>query len=312
MIPFAVPDSLKLAWANYEEHAATNTVMNKNKMQSLPDPDGHRCCYDDDFYLLSAPKTLLHQHLGEQDNDRVTFWQEESLSQGVLSQNIRTPKPVLSRPPHFDEASWRVAQCLLKQKRTTDPPITIPDDLDDEGWQTTWRGRRGTSGRATTPFMFLTNDDDDEMESASLALALQLQEKEASRQWRLQQQQEQASTAGFALALQLAEREEAKRIRNHRLKLKEQALALLRPCQRNALLYVQKEAALLHKQALSGLRERVRVLGHTEETLQNVFEYIRNDAPIIIHLTKETLQKLTKDTHYRSLFETQTDRKSVV
>jgi hypothetical protein len=40
-----------------------------------------------------------------------------------------------------------------------------------------------------------------------------------------------------------------------------------------------------------------------------VFEYIRNDAPMIIHLTNETRntkETLTNDTHYRSLLETQT------
>jgi hypothetical protein len=238
------------------------------------------------------------------------------------------------RPAHIDEASWRVAQSVLLDHENQaiacmydhDIALAIDDDEDgkdvdavEERKPPAAGGRRirDSSSRSQGTRHVRSKfkiDQEEEKESASFALALQLQEDESSRERLLRQQQEQSS-AGFALALQLdeeeqaaaEERERANRKPDNRLKLdKEQVLASLQPCQLKALKYVQKRAAKLHEKALPGLRTRVVALGHTEEALQDVFEYIRNDATIIIHLTQNTLNKLTNDTHYRSLFETTT------
>lgn len=74
--------------------------------------------------------------------------------------------------------------------------------------------------------------------------------------------------------------------------------------ERKAYLYAQEKAHKKHREALDPLRTRVTKMGFQESALDNCLNYIRDDAPIIIHLTEATLQKLVNDTHYRSRFET--------
>ena len=47
-------------------------------------------------------------------------------------------------------------------------------------------------------------------------------------------------------------------------------------------------------------------LGYKPDDLDRCLAYIRDEAPVIIHLTEQCLGFLVKDTHYRSLFETST------
>ena len=54
------------------------------------------------------------------------------------------------------------------------------------------------------------------------------------------------------------------------------------------------------------LRERVVKLGYTEADAANVLAYVREDAPVTIHLKQETLSLLLKDPMYRNQFETGT------
>jgi len=61
------------------------------------------------------------------------------------------------------------------------------------------------------------------------------------------------------------------------------------------------------EQAYPTLLQKIEALGYNEKTLENVLQYIRFEAPIIvhIHLTK-VLRFLVEDTHYRNQFETKT------
>lgn len=70
--------------------------------------------------------------------------------------------------------------------------------------------------------------------------------------------------------------------------------------------YAESKAKSSHNQAIGQLKKRVKCLGFAMSALDECLAYIRDEAPIIIHLTEATLEKLVKDTHYRSLFETKT------
>ena len=80
----------------------------------------------------------------------------------------------------------------------------------------------------------------------------------------------------------------------------------LAECQIRALYFVQEKARHMHQATLPDLQKRVRALGYSETALEQCLEYIRQDAPIIIHLKEPTLALLSQDSHYRNLFETGT------
>eukprot|EP00611_Tribonema_gayanum_P004049 TRINITY_DN13270_c1_g2_i1.p1 TRINITY_DN13270_c1_g2~~TRINITY_DN13270_c1_g2_i1.p1 ORF type:complete len:576 (+),score=112.06 TRINITY_DN13270_c1_g2_i1:118-1845(+) len=77
--------------------------------------------------------------------------------------------------------------------------------------------------------------------------------------------------------------------------------------QKQALAYVQGQASSQAQTALLGLELRWR-----EEKLpgsvEGALRYIRDAAPIIVHVTAQVLGKLVNDTHYRSMFQTNTSR----
>lgn len=80
----------------------------------------------------------------------------------------------------------------------------------------------------------------------------------------------------------------------------------LKPCQYQAIKYVERQAQILHEESVTNLLKRTKSLGFTEQDLHQCLDYIQNDAPIIIHLHQSTLSLLNHDTHYRNMFETRT------
>lgn len=88
----------------------------------------------------------------------------------------------------------------------------------------------------------------------------------------------------------------------------EDVLQSLDKCQQDALRAVEAQARLRHDAALPKVRSRVISLGYKSEDLDGCLKYIRDEAPIIIHLNEQCLSFLTKpeETHYRNLFEVNT------
>ncbi len=73
--------------------------------------------------------------------------------------------------------------------------------------------------------------------------------------------------------------------------------------QEKALEYSFKKARVFNKNITPNLIAKVQGLGGTVEDVRLLRDYIKNRAPIIIHVRIPTINLLLKDTHYRSLFE---------
>eukprot|EP00931_Biecheleriopsis_adriatica_P053888 TRINITY_DN3164_c0_g1_i1.p1 TRINITY_DN3164_c0_g1~~TRINITY_DN3164_c0_g1_i1.p1 ORF type:complete len:585 (+),score=144.75 TRINITY_DN3164_c0_g1_i1:45-1799(+) len=81
--------------------------------------------------------------------------------------------------------------------------------------------------------------------------------------------------------------------------------AMLKACQRNAVRHIRNLAKVSHGKALPQLRERAIRLGFTEVDLHMALAWVRELAPIIIHIKLDKLGDLfAADTHYRNQFET--------
>jgi len=83
------------------------------------------------------------------------------------------------------------------------------------------------------------------------------------------------------------------------------ALSCLNKVQTDAVKHVvdksKKESELQYAEVLN----RVKRLGFNEDDLKKTLKYIRDDAPIIVHLNLDRVMHLIiKDTHYRNQFET--------
>jgi len=86
-----------------------------------------------------------------------------------------------------------------------------------------------------------------------------------------------------------------------------EAVRELRDCQVAAVTYIRCKAWAAHQQTLPLLRERVKSLGFDAGQLKQTLGFIRDKAPIIIHVDiGKTLKFLRKDSHYRNQFETAT------
>eukprot|EP00427_Karlodinium_veneficum_P048599 CAMPEP_0169242246 /NCGR_PEP_ID=MMETSP1016-20121227/32440_1 /TAXON_ID=342587 /ORGANISM="Karlodinium micrum, Strain CCMP2283" /LENGTH=454 /DNA_ID=CAMNT_0009322429 /DNA_START=952 /DNA_END=2316 /DNA_ORIENTATION=- len=82
-------------------------------------------------------------------------------------------------------------------------------------------------------------------------------------------------------------------------------LATLKPCQLEALANVRRQCRRLHLLALPHLRLRVEKLGFSSKDLDDTLAWVRERAPVIIHLDlASTGRMLAKDSHYRNQFET--------
>jgi len=87
----------------------------------------------------------------------------------------------------------------------------------------------------------------------------------------------------------------------------QQSVKMLNERQANAISHVRVLAMNSHAQALPRLTRRCKGLGVSDEGLWAVLTWIRDLAPIIIHVDLDKIGKfLEHDTHYRNQFETKT------
>merc|ERR1740123_2756188 len=91
------------------------------------------------------------------------------------------------------------------------------------------------------------------------------------------------------------------------LEVEFQKLSSLKSCQIQALENVRHRCRQLHLSALPTLRKRARDLGFSTDELNSALTWMRDHAPIIIHINLETTgYLLANDSHYRNQFETST------
>lgn len=87
----------------------------------------------------------------------------------------------------------------------------------------------------------------------------------------------------------------------------QQVVKTLTFCQRAAIDHVRTMAADNHSKALPRLMDRARSIGLSQEELWHTLTWIRDSAPIIVHVMLDRVGKfLETDTHYRNQFETNT------
>jgi len=78
-------------------------------------------------------------------------------------------------------------------------------------------------------------------------------------------------------------------------------------CQRHAVRHIRILAKSNHDAAMPKLQRRVMDMGYTEQDLFMTLAYIRELAPILVHVNLSKMMKfLQDDTHYRNQFETGT------
>jgi len=83
----------------------------------------------------------------------------------------------------------------------------------------------------------------------------------------------------------------------------------LTPVQKKAVKHVVTESKKLSDKSYPQLKSRVKGMRWEKADLKRVMRYIRDEAPIIVHIDLEaSLKFLLKDTHYRNQFETNTSR----
>lgn len=81
--------------------------------------------------------------------------------------------------------------------------------------------------------------------------------------------------------------------------------AKLTPCQQKAVRTIRQLAKHNHEQKLPQLQHRVKLMGYTDNDLWMTLAYIRELAPIIVHVNLAKMMGfLESDTHYRNQFET--------
>jgi len=84
-----------------------------------------------------------------------------------------------------------------------------------------------------------------------------------------------------------------------------EAAAYLEKCQKDAVRHIRTLAKSNHERAMPTLQRRILDLGYTEQDLFMTLSYIRELAPILIHVNlSKMMQFFEKDTHYRNQFET--------
>ena len=200
--------------------------------------------------------------------------------------------------PHQQHHQYYTADCAVAQrlhnKRTTSSMSIgeLRDKLDGYDIDTTYM-----------------------IEKQEMLAALQIAELAATAPTGLHQYHTHYYNADRAIAQRLHKEEHQqqqqrrRRLQCTKVPTKTQVLAALAPCQLNAVNYVKDKAKKLHERALLELKKRVQHVGggsHTQTELMQCLEYIRDEAPIIIHLQETTLRTLVNDTHYRNQFETKT------
>jgi len=82
-------------------------------------------------------------------------------------------------------------------------------------------------------------------------------------------------------------------------------VAQLDMCQKRAIRHIRVLAKSNHERALPQLQRRVRRMGYTDSQLWMTLAWIRELAPILVHVNLDKmLPFMEKDTHYRNQFET--------
>ncbi|KAJ1479978.1 hypothetical protein T484DRAFT_1901871 [Baffinella frigidus] len=126
---------------------------------------------------------------------------------------------------------------------------------------------------------------------------------------RLAKQMQAADDCELARKLDQQERQESLELKRHsHPSTKEDVWLQLTGCQQAAMRNVDSVARGLHEAALPAPRTRVVQLGFTNEDLDAGLIYIRDEAPIVVHLDVGTLALLCGDPWYRSQFETGTSK----
>lgn len=147
-----------------------------------------------------------------------------------------------------------------------------------------------------------------EAQSEDEVMARRMQEQEYANAVALMAQQ-QAKDEDVARRVQVEEQRKEEQLREAASKKKHgsiQSLDELTDCQRSALNHVKAKAAALHSAALEPLGRRVLGLGFTRDDFNSLLAYVKDDAPVIIHLKQKTLSMLVADPMYRNQFETGT------
>jgi len=84
-----------------------------------------------------------------------------------------------------------------------------------------------------------------------------------------------------------------------------QELLALKPCQASAILSIRKKCVGLNREFGPILLTRADDLGFSAEDVRATLRYIREEAPLLIHLDIEKHgERLLLDSHYRNMFET--------
>lgn len=85
------------------------------------------------------------------------------------------------------------------------------------------------------------------------------------------------------------------------------AIAALKTCQKDAIRHIRALAKGNHERSLPAVQNRVAKLGYSDSDLWMTLAWIRELAPIIVHVNLDKiLQFMEGDTHYRNQFETGT------
>ena len=195
------------------------------------------------------------------------------------------------RPPDIDDASWKLIQQLQAGENGND------EDKADDGTAVVRFDREMS-------FAMDTRSRQQEEADRAVALKLHADEERQSERRHKQRRRLQAGDQSIAQVFQQEEDERGRKRRQHFTK--EEALGILTPVQLQAVNYVKDKAKSMHEASLKQLQGRAKSQGFSPEVLQQCLDYIRDDAPIVIHVAEKTLSLLVKDTHYRNLFETNT------
>lgn len=195
---------------------------------------------------------------------------------------VECRQTVMPLPPaHVDAASWMLIQSLQKEeaaatrsKRAATFTATIKGEIK----------KRYCRDKSARQFLMEDLAEEQRPEHSDYAYALQLKET-----WDHEEQ--------ILVTQPLVRRAETP----------EQVQDSLDPATAlKAYRYAESKARKSHENALIQLQKRVQRLGFSQSKLDECLAYIAQEAPIIIHLTEQTLEKLLADTHFRSLFETNT------
>jgi hypothetical protein len=201
--------------------------------------------------------------------------------------------------------------------------VDPPDEVDTVTTTVGGKNKENSSGQQQQKQREEQGSKPPAIDLVSVARIQQLEQKEnhgidyelqmiskskAARREQYLKQRQLKEQKGEALARKLRKekRELAKKEKpsGHKVSSETKVLRMLTPMQKQAIDYVAVEARPLHEAALPKLERKIICLGYTTKDYKRCLQYIKNDAPIIIHLKEATLSLLNNDTHFRNTFET--------